>query len=88
LIALGGLKNGFEEVSLEMFEEEDPNNWEKVAARDEFIRKSTLQAQFNVIKQDQEEDKKRIEEFSRTADLEASVHIVNEKLDIKEKLLA
>jgi hypothetical protein len=44
LIALGGLKNEFEDVSLEMFEEEDPDNWEKVAARDEFVRKSTLQA--------------------------------------------
>jgi hypothetical protein len=53
----------------------------------EKVRLSMLQAEFNVIKQADQEEKTRIEEFSRTADLEASVHRANEKLDLKERQL-
>ena len=46
-----------------------------------------MQAEFNVIKQADQEEKTRIEEFSRTNDLEASVHIANQKLELKERQL-
>jgi hypothetical protein len=46
-----------------------------------------LQAEFNVIKQADQEEKTRIEEFSRTNDLEASVQIANQKLELKERQL-
>ena len=53
----------------------------------EKVRLSLLQAEFNVIKQAEQAEKSRIEEFSRTADLEASVSLANEKLDLKERQL-
>lgn len=78
------------------YEEDDPEKWdafrdahkfEMLNQQKEKVRLSMLQAEFNVIKQADQEEKTRIEEFSRTADLEASVHRANEKLDLKERQL-
>jgi hypothetical protein len=46
-----------------------------------------IQNEFKVIKDAEEMERRKAEERSRTADLEASVHLANEKIAMKEKQL-
>jgi len=51
------------------------------------LRKSRLQAEFDVIKKAEEEERFKFAEEGKTADLEASIVVATEKLEIKEKQL-
>ena len=95
LKAIGGFREAGE-PELDM-DEEDPEQWdafkdahkfEILNRQQEKARMSMVQAEFNQIKKADEEEKQRIEEISRSADLEASVHEVTERLEIKERQLA
>jgi hypothetical protein len=66
---------------------QDADKFEQLQKQQDDLRKSRLQAEFDVIKKIEEEERFKFAEESKTADLEASIVIATEKLEIKEKQL-
>ena len=62
----------------------DADKFEALAKKVEEQKKKDMQAQFAVIMQADEEEKQRIEEISKTEDLEASVTVAEAKLAQRE----
>ena len=74
----------------------DTSNWDPFADADKFEalarkmedqKKQEMQAQFDVIMQADNEERQRVEELSKTEDLEASISIAEQRLAQKEQQL-
>ena len=63
----------------------DADKFEALARKVEEQKKKDMQAQFAVILQADEEEKQRIEEITKTEDLEASVTAAEAKLAQREQ---
>merc|ERR1719253_2163011 len=65
----------------------DADKFEALASKMEEQKKREMQAQFDVILQADNEERQRVEEISKTEDLEASISIAEQRLAAKEQQL-
>ena len=59
----------------------DAHKFEALAAQEQKARQESVQAQFNLIRKQEDEERAQFEVVERTEDLEASIHIAETKLE-------
>lgn len=65
----------------------DAHKFEALAAAEQNARRESVKSQFDIIKQQEEEERNRLESAERTEDLEASIHLAESKLEQKDAML-
>lgn len=59
----------------------DAHKFEALASAEQNMRREKVQAQFDIIKQQENEEREMMEKVERTEDLEASIHYAETKLE-------
>ena len=59
----------------------DAHKFEALATAEQNVRRESVKSQFDVIRQQENEERERMENAERTEDLEASIHIAESKLE-------
>jgi len=65
----------------------DADKFEALAAAEQKARQNAVQAQFDLLKQQDEEQRAHEEKLERTQDLEASIQIAESRLEQKDAML-